>query len=164
MAPGSSPLTRSRMSCSTSLTQFSMGRSLAQAEPRHHAHRDGGFHNDRVGTTTDTHGLERKHHAATRPSLAETVPDLLSERSLSCSLSCSSPASSTVHRGLRRTVTCIGGRWWTCGNAEQRTLNPWVRCSGPLRLLPIWRGGHPRTRAALPVHKTRLGHALWLGG
>jgi hypothetical protein len=25
------------------------------------------------------------------------------------------------------TMTCTGGRWWTRGNAGQRTLNPWVR-------------------------------------
>src|SRR5262249_46682910 len=46
--------------------------------------------------------------------------------SLTCSLSCSSPASSTVHGGTRRAVTCIGRRWWTCGNAGQRTLDPRV--------------------------------------
>jgi hypothetical protein len=47
--------------------------------------------------------------------------------SLRCSLRCSSPASSTVHGGTRRPVTCTGGRRWTCGNAEQRTLNPQIR-------------------------------------
>jgi hypothetical protein len=52
---------------------------------------------------------------------------------LSCSLSCSSPASSTVHGGARRAVTCMDGRWWTCGNAEQRTLNPLGVSSGPAR-------------------------------
>ena len=51
--------------------------------------------------------------------------------SLSCSLRCSSPASSTVHGGTRRAVTCTGGRWWTCGNAEQRTLNPRVHVLSP---------------------------------
>jgi len=43
----------------------------------------------------------------------------------SCSLSCSSPTSSTVHGGTRKTVTCTCEHRWTCGNAEQRTLNPW---------------------------------------
>lgn len=52
---------------------------------------------------------------------------------VSCSLSCSSPASSTVHGGTRRTVTCAGGRRWMCGNAERRTLNPRVRRSSPGR-------------------------------
>ncbi len=68
-----------------------------------------------------------------------------------CSFSCSSPASSTVHGGSPRTVTCTDGHQWTCGNAEQRTLNPCVRCSGSLRLLPIWRGGHLRTRVSPPA-------------
>ena len=52
---------------------------------------------------------------------------------VTCSLSCSSPASSTVHGGTRRTVTCAGGRRWMCGNAERRTLNPRVRRSSPGR-------------------------------
>lgn len=43
---------------------------------------------------------------------------------------CSSPASSTVHGGTRRAVTCTGGRWWTCGNTAQRTLNPQCRSHG----------------------------------
>ncbi len=46
------------------------------------------------------------------------------KRSLSCSSSCSSPASSIVHGSTRRAVTCTDGRWWTCRNAERRTLNP----------------------------------------
>src|SRR5216684_301367 len=37
------------------------------------------------------------------------------------SLSCSSPASSTVYGGSRSTVTCAGGRRWMCGNVGQRT-------------------------------------------
>ena len=44
-----------------------------------------------------------------------------------CSFSCSSPASSTVHGGSYRPVTCMGGRRWTCGNTEQRTLNRKLR-------------------------------------
>ena len=56
-----------------------------------------------------------------RPS---TRPIVIRAGSHSCSFSCSSPASSTVHGDTRRTVTCTGGRWWTCGNAGQRTLNP----------------------------------------
>ena len=49
---------------------------------------------------------------------------------------CSSPASSTVHGGTRRAVTCTRGRRWTCGNAVQRTLNPRVRGSSPGRRTP----------------------------
>jgi len=40
---------------------------------------------------------------------------------------------STVHGGSYRPVTCMGGRRWTCGNTEQRTLNPRVRGSSPWR-------------------------------
>src|SRR5215469_13980807 len=68
----------------------------------------------------------------------------------SCSSSCSSPASSTVHRGPRRPVTCTGGRRWTCGYAEQRTLNPRVRGSSPWRRTRDFPGQSPlASRAAV---------------
>src|SRR5215467_327227 len=64
---------------------------------------------------------------------------------LSCSLSCSSPASSTVHGGTHRTVTSMGGLWWTCRERKQRTLNlrslqPWSLHPSP----PDWQ--FPRIR------------------
>jgi len=57
----------------------------------------------------------------------EAAPGGVAAKQARCSFSCSSPASSTVHGGSYRPVTCMGGRRWTCGNTEQRTLNPQIR-------------------------------------
>ena len=73
----------------------------------------------------------------------------------SCSLSCSSPRSRTVHGGTCTALTCAGVRPWTYGYAEQRLL---IRRLPGLRPRPARQAptGIPAQATPAPGHLSRL--------